>query len=126
MNIARQAFFVLVIWMGASVSSAATRSGVASYYGEDPVAEHLNHHQADGSVFDPNALTCASWDYPFGTKLRVCAASGRCTVCEVRDRGPSRKLKHRVIDLTVASFKQLAPLSQGLVNVTVEQVNIGE
>ncbi len=63
--------------------------------------------------------TCASRDYPKGTKLRVSTATGRSIVCRVNDY-----IEHpdRQIDLSSHAFIALAPLSQGLVQVTIEEV----
>ena len=46
--------------------------GVASWYGED----HRGKLMANGRPFDPDALTCATWDHPFGTRLKVTTMSG--------------------------------------------------
>lgn len=42
--------------------------GVASWYGG---GEPLNEYTASGEPFEPSLLTCASWDYEFGTLLKV-------------------------------------------------------
>lgn len=92
--------------------------GVASWYSEsDP---GINLQTASGEVFDDSKRTCASWYFPFGTLLRVTSlVSGQSVVCRVNDRGPAKRLG-RLIDLTKASFRQIAPLRLGLVPVKVE------
>ncbi len=79
----------------------------ASFYGEEcrglPMADR-------GRPFDPDALTCASWFYDFGTVLEV--KSGARTVrVVVTDRGPAWRLVHRgiVIDLSAHAFALLSP-----------------
>ena len=65
----------------------------------------------------------ASWNYPFGTRLRICRADqpGRCTEVVVLDRGPAKRL-HRVLDMNRRSFRVLADPRQGLVRVTIEKL----
>ena len=56
--------------------------GVASFYSEGT-------RTASGEQFDPNAMTAAHPNLPFGTKLRVTDVdSGRSVVVRVNDRGP--------------------------------------
>jgi len=107
------------------MSSSLTRQavyGVASWYSEtDP---GINRHTANGEVFDDAQLTCASWNYPFGTRLRVTNVKNQRTiVCRVNDRGPAKRL-NRVIDLTKGAFRQIANLRSGLIKVAVEPVHI--
>lgn len=87
----------------------------ASWYGK----ELAGHVMANGRPFDPSKFTCASWRYPLGTRLLV--RHKDCTVLvTVTDRGPSKTLR-REIDLSSSAFKQLAPLSVGLIEVIVER-----
>lgn len=96
------------------LAALSARAEVASFYGE----EHRGKLQANGKPFNPDALTCACWGYPFGTRLRV-SYRGRQVIAVVSDRGPSRRL-HRDLDLSKAAFAQLAPLKLGLIKVAVE------
>ena len=92
---------------------------VASFYGS---GEKLNKHTANGEVFDPEAMTCAMWNVPFGTKFRVTnIANGE--FCEVRcnDRGPAKRL-NRDIDLSRGAFEKISNLNAGLIFVTIEEV----
>ena len=95
--------------------------GIASWYSEsDP---GINLTTANGEIFDDSKLTCASWDFPFETHLRVTdLASGKSIVCRVNDRGPAKRLE-RVIDLTKSAFQKIAPLHSGLIKVKVEMVS---
>jgi rare lipoprotein A len=96
------------------------RIGIASWYSEsDPF---INRHTASGEVFEDSELTCASWDYAFGTHLKVTnLTSGKSVVCRVNDRGPSRRL-NRLIDLSKTTFRAIAPLRRGLVRVSIAPV----
>ena len=78
-------------------ASSNVQYGVASYYA------------------DPNG-GCAHQTLPFGTVIHITASNGRTATCVVDDRGPFGA--GRILDLDMAIFQQLAPLSQGLVSVT--------
>lgn len=95
-------------------------SGLASWYGG---GERLNSHVAMGHRFDPETLEAAMWDIPFGTIVKVTnLENNRFVIVRITDRGPARHLRPRVIDLTRGAFMTLAPLEQGLIHVTVQQV----
>ena len=99
-----------MIGFGRATAPAAT----ASWYGED----HRGRLMANGQRFNPDRLTCASWNYPFGTELRVTHGHRTVTVI-VTDRGPAPDL-HRDIDLSAAAFRRLADPNLGLIRVTIE------
>ena len=133
-------------------SGTMSSTVTASWYSSKDACPH-NHDprcpMASGvSLYDQEKSQpyfAASWDYPFGTQLKVCRVPGnaagvwagegyaaktprpppqeiRCTVVEVTDRGPARGLyrRGRVLDLSRAAFLRLAPLSRGVIEVTVE------
>ncbi len=88
-------------------------SGTASYYG----AAHNGRRAADGSRFNQKALTAAHAWLPFGTKVLVTLpATGRTVVVTITDRLYS---KHRIVDLSLASARQLGMVRQGLGEVTL-------
>jgi rare lipoprotein A len=95
--------------------------GTASWYSEsDP---NINRHTANGEVFDDSKLTCASWDFAFGSYLKVKnLANGKSVVCRVNDRGPAKRLE-RLIDLTKTSFSRIASPKKGLIRVSVTPLN---
>ena len=76
---------------------------------------------ANNELFDENALTAASWDFPLKTKLRVTTVKALYKVVEVTvtDR-TNRRFKGKRLDLSKAAFRILAPLSQGLLSCKVE------
>lgn len=96
------------------VNGEATRMVVASWYGES----HRGRLTANGERFNPDDLTAASWDYPFGTRLLV-AVCGRSVVVRVNDRGPAKRL-HRELDLSHAAAAALGMERVGLAIVTVK------
>ena len=111
---------LLVIVQPLPVGSAQVSSipivGIASWYGG---GEKLNLTTANGEVFDSAALTCASWDFPFGTLLNVTnRANGRSVQVRVNDRGPARRL-NRLIDLSRGAFSEIADPDSGLAQVEV-------
>jgi rare lipoprotein A len=81
-------------------SGGNSESGEATYY--------ASYFPAGG---------CASPDLPKGTVLTVTTASGASVVCTVDDLEATNP--GRVVDLSPAEFSELAPLSQGVVGVTV-------
>jgi len=89
---------------------------IASWYGDECKGKLM----ANGKPFDPNAMTCACWNYPFGTKLKV-TYKDKSVVVTVTDRGPNKRLK-RDIDLSREAFRRLAPLKLGLINVDIKPI----
>jgi rare lipoprotein A len=85
---------------------------------------------ANGRKFDPDKLTAASWFYPLGTRVRVTVSApnfeSRSVLVTITDRGPAKRLveQGRVIDLGRAAFRKIAHPDLGLVEVTVQPVEI--
>jgi rare lipoprotein A len=78
--------------------------GDSTWYGPG----FAGHRTADGEIFDPNALTCASPWLPFNTQLRVTnLATGLSVQVRVNDRGPFGR---GVLDLS-AHAAQIVHLS---------------
>ena len=108
--------------LGLARASTPAKFGLASWYGE----EHCGKLMANGKRFNPNRFTAASWFYPLGTKVAVTLASAsqprRTVVVTITDRGPAKELVRdgRIIDLSHAPFKELAPPYLGLVTVAVQ------
>ena len=95
--------------------------GIASWYGG---GERLHRLNASGSRMNPDALEAAIWDVPFGTLVKMIHRdNGRSVIVRITDRGPSHRYPQRVIDLSRRAFRELAPLRQGLVPVSVEPVD---
>jgi rare lipoprotein A len=97
----------------------AEKPDIASWYGG---GEPLNRHTANGEIFNPEMLTCASWYYAFDTILKVTNRdNGRSVIVRVNDRGPNRRLG-RAIDLTRYAFSRVADTRKGLIKVRIEEV----
>jgi rare lipoprotein A len=90
-------------------------SGVASWYG----AAFAGRTTADGSSFNPNELTAAHKQLPFGSLVRVTnPRNGRSVVVEITDRGPF--VAGREIDLSRAAAEAIGLRSQGTGRVELE------
>jgi len=106
------------VYQGANrptVARGAVRGGVATWYGGVDGFD-LGDGMADGSPFNPDDPTiAASNNFPLGTWLMVCHGERCIRVC-VRDRGAFG----HAVDLSRAAFALLAPLSSGVIDVTIE------
>jgi rare lipoprotein A len=94
----------------------AAECGKASFYAE----AHHGKTMANGRPFNMNAMTAASNTLPLGSNARV-TAGRRSVVVKITDTGGFGKYG-RIIDLSKASFKALAPLSRGVIPVCVTRL----
>ena len=97
--------------------------GTASWYHRD--SPGVLSTTANMEKFNDENMTCASWDFPFNTKLEVTnILSGKKVLVRVNDRGPSKRLYHagRVVDLTKAAFERIEDPDKGLAKVRVRVV----
>src|SRR4051794_18226752 len=90
----------------------------ATWYGES----WRGRKMANGKPYNPDALTCASWNYPLGTKLRINHEKHSVTV-EVTDRGGKNRWYQvgKTIDLSPTAFSKLAPLNTGSIEVRIRR-----
>jgi rare lipoprotein A len=117
----RATSLVLVLLIASSAEAAQTASWYS--YASCKREGTSGLWTASRERFDENALTCASPHYPFGTILSVTNLKNKKTVrVRVNDRGPNASLfnKGRVIDLSKGAFRTIAPLSEGVVPVSIE------
>ncbi len=99
-------------------SSAVIIKGKASWYSQNDSGILLT--TANMERFDDSELTCAIWDMPFNTILKVTnLENGKSVIVRVNDRGPAKRL-NRTIDLTKQAFSKIADLDKGLADVSVE------
>jgi rare lipoprotein A len=94
--------------------------GVASWYSESDAG--ILATTANMELFDDEQLTCAIWDIPFNTLIRVTNLdNGKSIIVRVNDRGPAKRLvrKGRIIDLTKEAFSRIADLDNGLIKVKI-------
>jgi peptidoglycan lytic transglycosylase len=87
--------------------------GIASYY-----ANRFNGRKTrSGERYDPEKLTAAHSDLPFGTKVKVVnLANGRDVIVTINDR--CRRKSVPFIDLSRAAARKLGFLGQGTTRVT--------
>lgn len=94
---------------------ARQQCGVASFYGLND--GYHGRRTASGKRFNTWSNQAAHPWLPFGTKVKVKTKSGKATTVVITDRGPFSG--GRIIDLSTASFRALAPLSNGLKTVCI-------
>ncbi len=91
--------------------SSAPNVGIASWYGQ----QHQGKIMANGKPFDSRAFTTASRTLPLGAWIRVFnLRNGRCVDVQVTDRGPNKRLRDRILDLSEAAAKKLGFQRDGL------------
>lgn len=95
-------------------ANAGTQCGGASYYGLGD--GYHGRITASGRRFNTWSNQAAHRWLPFGTVVTV-RANGRSTRAVITDRGPF--IGGRIIDLSAASFQNLAPLSRGVQKVCI-------
>ena len=97
-----------------AAATKPTSYGIASFYSEGT-------RTASGEQFDPNAMTAAHPNLPFGTKLRVTDVdSGRSVVVRVNDRGPF--VPGRVVDVSYSAAATLGIIGRGTAKVKLDVV----
>jgi rare lipoprotein A (peptidoglycan hydrolase) len=97
------------------MSGIVRQEGVASWYG----AEFAGHPTASGEIFDPDKLTAAHADLPFGTYLIVTnTVNDKKIAVRVNDRGPF--VKSRILDISRAAAERLDMLATGTARVILE------
>ena len=99
---------------------AEVLEGRASYYA-DSLAGNAT---ASGEPYDPSALTAASRDLPFGTRVRVTRLDSEgnamgSVIVRVNDRGPHRD-HSRILDLSRAAAEELDMIRAGVVDIRAE------
>ena len=88
--------------------------GKASWYGD----YFHGKKTASGEKYNMHNLTAASKTLPFGTIVKVeNLSNGKSVKVKINDRGPY--VEGRMIDLSRASFKKIAPLGAGVIDVEV-------
>lgn len=116
-----------VIFYALALSLCHGSALTASWYSmESCLREGTSGIMANGRKLDDRRYTAASWDYAFGTRLKVTnLQNGRSVVVEVCDRGPNKKLysQGRVIDLSKGAFAAIADLRLGVIPIKIERVN---
>jgi rare lipoprotein A len=95
-----------------------TETGTASYY-----ANSLQGNlTANGEIYNHDSLTAAHRTLPLGTFIKVeNLDNGKTVVVKVNDRGPF--VQNRILDLSRSAFKEISPLSKGIVEVKIVEID---
>jgi rare lipoprotein A (peptidoglycan hydrolase) len=121
---------VIVLFLVLTSSVARAEQLKASWYSTESLKKegtwkYSKGVMANGKAFNDQCFTCASWDYPLGSILRIQHMDiyGRSRTVSVRvcDR-TARRFKGERIDLSKGAFAAIAPLKSGLVPVIVEVI----
>ncbi len=80
---------------------------------------------ANGDYYDPSVLTCAHLSLPFGTMVKIASVDnpGQSVVAIVTDRGPY--IDGRIIDLSRRAAEMLGIIKDGITEVVVAVVKVG-
>lgn len=85
-----------------SKPSPGVQKGLVSWYGD----AFAGRKTASGEIYQPQELTAAHPEYPFGTRVRVTLRqTGKSVVVRINDRGPF--VPGRVMDLSKASAEKI-------------------
>ncbi len=90
--------------------TTGTQTGGASWY--------TGYKYTASGRFNPDSMTAAHKTLPFGTVVRAKASNGNSVDVTIDNRGPF--IRGRILDLTPAAFKKLAPLNKGVVRVQMD------
>lgn len=98
-------------------------TGIASWYSpEECLGCRRDRVTACGGVFDGEQFTAAAIRWKCGQRLMVSVAGRRIQVVVTDHGGFDRLPVPRILDLSRAAFKELAPLGAGLVKVEIEVI----
>lgn len=103
------------------VDSLLIQEGTASFYGR----RFHGKKTASGEIFYMDSLTAAHKRLPLGTVVRVInLKNGNSVVVRINDRLPS--YSKRQIDLSRAAATRLEMIRDGLAQVRIEAVDLGQ
>ena len=104
-----------------NVSVLETKTGIASYYGE----EFNGNLTSNGEKYDMYGLSAAHPTYPEGTIVRVTNLSNnKSGLIRINDRMP--QYPDRIIDLSYGTAKKLDMVEDGLAEVRIEVLKWGD
>ena len=119
----------ILILIGIARADSPPATLTASWYDlaslkKEGTYKYSKGRMANGKIFDENSFTCASWDFPLKTKLKVTNVKEpkKSVIVEVTDR-TNKRFKGKRIDLSKRAFAQIADLKQGIIKIKVERRN---
>ena len=80
---------------------------------------------ASGERFTNEGLTCAMRSRDFGAYYKITNLdNGKSVVVRHNDFGPNKKLWNKVrrVDLSRGAFSKIAPLSKGVIPISIERI----
>ncbi|HXE08167.1 MAG TPA: septal ring lytic transglycosylase RlpA family protein [Acidobacteriaceae bacterium] len=93
----------------------SSETGIASWYGPG----FIGRKAADGTLYDPNAMTAAHRTLPLGTIVRVTNLTNQEQVLvRINDHGPF--VEGRILDLSPAAAKAIDMYRAGIAKVRIE------
>lgn len=98
-----------------------TETGIVSFY-----SDNFNGKKtASGEIYNPNNLTAAHINYPFGTVIRVInLKNNKSVVVKVNDRRSS--FNGRICDLSKKAAESIDMIKSGLAKIKIEVLEWGE
>ena len=105
-----------------SFSASAQEKGIASYYHDSLKGLQM----ANGDYYDPAELTCAHLSLPFGTVVKIASVDNpdQSVMAIVTDRGPF--VDGRIVDLSRSAAEELGIIEEGITEVVVAVVKVGD
>lgn len=113
-------FILILFFTTACFAEIWSKDAVVSYYAED----FHGKKTSNGETYNMNALTCASKELPFDTKVKVTnLANGKSVTVRVNDRGPF--VPDRELDMSKAAAIKLDMIKSGTAHVKIEIIEWG-
>ena len=108
------AAIIIAVFLGVPVLFRSP-VGMASFYHDSLAGQPT----ASGESYNPEALTAAHPDLPFGTLVRVTNLDNeKFIVVRINDRGPH--VQNRIIDLSRRAAREIDMIQDGVVKVRLE------
>jgi rare lipoprotein A len=102
----------------AAASTGSAERGKLAWYGR----KFTGRKTASGERYNPDALTMAHKDLPFGTKVKVTnLKNNRSVSLRVNDRGPTQG--DRVGDVSLAGARALGMVRAGVIDAELQVVS---
>ena len=111
----------IILTLLAFSPAVQAETGTASFYGN---GEKLNLRTANGDIFNPKALTAASYHFPMGSYVKCRSLrTGKSVTVYINDLGPNKRLG-RLIDLSKGAFGLIDSHKKGLTQVECQGVTL--
>lgn len=126
------AFLLCILMLGISCPLMAGSSGSSSRSStkvgtvqKGKVSWYTGYKKTASGYFNPQSMTAAHRTLPFGTIVRATDKNtGKHVDVKIDNRGPF--INGRILDLTPAAFKKLAPTNRGVVSVEMKVISVPE